>query len=204
MQELLEMAPPSPTGPPGPVPKKGPRVPLPPRSQTEREAVPLLEAPAAPATATHSRMSSAAVSVATSGAVAMPARANLAPALTPVPAYSYRPQTYVTSPVTVAPPVTVAAPPVTVAAPPVTVAAPIVTSPVTVAMPAAPVVSQPMASAQALFDVLDANGDGVLDAAEFAQLRTLDGRRAQPPMEPVTVPNSVTSAKLDGAKLIDI
>jgi Ca2+-binding EF-hand superfamily protein len=53
-----------------------------------------------------------------------------------------------------------------------------------------------MARAQALFDVLDANHDGVLDANEFAQLRTLDGRRAQPPMppmEPVTVPNSENS-----------
>lgn len=186
-EELLEMAPPSPVT---SIPKKGPRVPLPSRSERSRaqpEAVPLLPeapapAPAPPAPATHSRLSSAAVSVSSMSAapVAVPARTNLAPALTPVPAYTYRPQTYVTStPVTM---------------PPVTVAAPIVTSPVTVTtgpvMPAASVASQPMARAQALFDVLDANHDGVLDANEFAQLRTLDGRRAQPPMppmEPVTV-----------------
>lgn len=168
------------------IPKKGPRVPLPSRSEQSREAAtPLLpEAPAPaapPAAPVRSQVSSAAVTASSVASMApsmpVPARANLSPALTPVPAYTYRPTGPTTGPTTY-----ITAPPVTVPKPPVTVAAPIVTT------SAAPVASQPMASAQALFDVLDANGDGVLDANEFAQLRTLDGRRAQPPMEPVTVP----------------
>lgn len=176
-----------------PTSKKGPRVPLPSRtSRPEREdQAPLLSAAAAPPApapapaSMRSHVSSAAVSVSSSAvSVPQPARSNLAPALTPVPAYTYQ----------VPQPVTYVAPPVTVQAPPVTVAAPIVTSPVTVTstpvMPAAAVQSRPLAQAMSLFDALDANGDGVLDASEFAQLRTMDGRRAQPPMppmEPVTV-----------------
>lgn len=179
-EELLEMA--SPTS------KKGPRVPLPSRtSRPEREdQAPLLSAAAAPPApapapaSMRSHVSSAAVSVSSSAvSVPQPARSNLAPALTPVPAYTYQ----------VPQPVTYVAPPVTVQAPPVTVAAPIVTSPVTVTstpvMPAAAVQSRPLAQAMSLFDALDANGDGVLDASEFAQLRTMDGRRAQPPMPPM-------------------
>lgn len=174
---------------------KGPRVPMPPKTQ-------VAPAPAVPAAPVVSRASSAAPvaapvtslpaasivtsvsSVAAAPVVTRAAPVTTAPVVMPAraAAYNYLPA----APAVVAPPVTIQAPPVTIQAPPVTVQAPPVrvqASPVTVQ--ASPI--QAPLPAASLFDALDANGDGVLDASEFAQLGTLRAAVPMLPTEPVTM-----------------
>ena len=172
-----------------PSPKaKGPRVPMPPRAPRAQAEAPApaqaptpiapTQAPAASVVSIPSRLSSV------SSAPVVVRTAAPAPA---APA--------VLAPVTVQPPVTMRPPVTTYTYVPTQ--APPQPAPVT-RLPAAPA---PRSGADSLFDALDANGDGVLDANEFAQLATVTGRRAPPmasagrfPVEPITqVPSRVGS-----------